>query len=237
MEISEFNLTRYSGRTVREMHSDEQPREKLLRYGAESLSDAELMAIILRTGSRTLNVVDMSRALITHFRGLRNLSRQSWQSLLVIPGVAQVKAITLQAVFELSKRLQVASLGDELKITSPDLAAAYFIPKLRDLTHEEFYVGFLNNSKVLTGYKRISSGGSTATIVEPAEVLRQAILHQANSLLLVHNHPSGQLKESSADLLLTKRIAESGRMLGIPVTDHIIVAGNHFLSFKEKNLI
>lgn len=237
MEITEFNLKHYSGRTVREMQEDEQPREKLLRYGAESLSDAELLAIILRTGSRTLNVLEMSRAAIDHFNGLRNLSRQSWQSLLVIPGVAKVKAITLQAVFELSKRLQVASLGDEVKITSPEIAAAYFMPKLRDLTHEEFYAGFLNNSKVLTGYKRISSGGSTATIVEPAEVLRQAILHQANSLLLVHNHPSGHVKESSADLLLTRRISESGRLLGIPVTDHIIIAGNNFISFKAKQLL
>ncbi|TVQ67213.1 MAG: JAB domain-containing protein [Balneolaceae bacterium] len=237
MEIEEFNLTRYSGRSVREMQVDEQPREKLLKYGADSLSDAELLAIILRTGTRSLNVIEMSRALMQHFKGLRNLSRQSWQSLMVIPGVAKVKAITMQAMFELSRRMQVASLGDEVKITSPELAAAYFIPLLRDLTHEEFYVGFLNNSKVLTGYKKISSGGSTATIVEPAEVLRQAILHQANSILLIHNHPSGQLKESSADLLLTRRISESGRLLGIPVTDHIIVAGNDFISFKSKQLL
>lgn len=237
MEIEEFNLTRYSGRSVREMQVDEQPREKLLKYGADSLSDAELLAIILRTGTRSLNVIEMSRALMQHFKGLRNLSRQSWQSLMVIPGVAKVKAITMQAMFELSRRMQIASLGDEVKITSPELAAAYFIPLLRDLTHEEFYVGFLNNSKVLTGYKKISSGGSTATIVEPAEVLRQAILHQANSILLIHNHPSGQLKESSADLLLTRRISESGRLLGIPVTDHIIVAGNDFISFKSKQLL
>lgn len=237
MELEEFNADQYRGRTVREMNPDEQPREKLLKYGPESLSNAELLAILLRTGSRGMNVVNTSRALLDRFRGLRNLSKQDWQSLKVIPGIAKVKALTLEAVFELTRRIQMESLGDEVKITTPEMAAAYFLPRLRDLKHEEFYVGFLNNSKVLTGYKKISSGGSTATVVEPAEVMRQAILNQANSILLVHNHPSGYLKESQADINLTKRLCDSGRMLGIPVVDHIIIAGDGYLSLRNKNIV
>jgi DNA repair protein RadC len=237
MEMKEFDLNRYRGRSVSEMQPDEQPREKLLKYGAESLSDAELLAILLRTGSKGMNVVDTSRALLDHFSGLRNLSGQNWQAMKVIPGIAKVKALTLEAVFELSRRIQMESVGEEIKITSPELAASYFSPRLRDLKHEVFLVGFLNNSKVLTGYKKISSGGSTATIVEPAEVIRQSILNQANSILLVHNHPSGYLKESQADISLTKRLCEAGKLVGIPVVDHIIIAGDGFISFRNKNLI
>lgn len=237
MELEEFDADQYRGRAVREMHPDEQPREKLLKYGPESLSNAELLAILLRTGSKGMNVIDTSRALLDRFRGLRNLSRQDWQALKVIPGIAKVKALTLEAVFELTRRIQMESLGDEIKITTPETAAAYFMPRLRDLKHEEFYVAFLNNSKILTGYKKISSGGTTATVVEPSEVMRQAILNQANSILLVHNHPSGYLKESQADITLTRRLSDAGKLLGVPVIDHIIIAGDGYISLRNKNLI
>src|SRR5690625_86312 len=165
-------------RTVREMRPDEQPREKLRHYGAESLSDSELLAIILRTGSREMNVLETSAHLLNHFGGLRNLARRGWQELKVIPGIAGVKAITLVALFELSRRIQIASLGNEITIRSPEDAAAYFAPRLRDLTNEVFMVAFLNNAKKLTGYHKISSGGATATIVDIAEVMRQAVLNQ-----------------------------------------------------------
>ncbi len=237
METEEFDATKYFGRSVREMQPGEQPREKLLTYGADSLSDAELLAILLRTGTKGLNVIDASRALLDHFNGLRNLSKQNWQALKVIPGIAKVKAITLEAVFELARRIQLASLGEEIVIDSPDAAASFFMPKLRDLTKEEFYVAFLNNSKVLTGFKKVSSGGSTATVVDPAEIMRQAILNQANSIILAHNHPSGYLKESKADINLTQRIKNSGDLLNIPVNDHIIIAGDGYISFKAKNLM
>lgn len=237
METEEFDAKNYFGRSVRDLQPDEQPREKMLKYGVDSLSDAELLAIMLRTGTKGMNAVDASRALLSRFRGLRNLSKQDWQAMRIIPGIANVKAITLEAVFELSRRIQIASLGDEIIMNTPEAAAAYFMPRLRDLPHEEFYVAFLNNSKILTGFKKISSGGTTATIVEPAEVMRQAILNQAHSIILVHNHPSGYLKESKADIQLTQRLCESGDMLRIPVIDHIIIAGDGYVSFRNKNLI
>ncbi len=236
-EQETFQADTFLNRTVKEMQPDEQPREKLMNYGGESLSDAELLAILLRTGSQKMNVIQMSHALLDHFDGIRYLSRKGWQDLKVIPGMGKVKALTLEAVFELSRRIQMASLGEQVQITSPQDALAYFGPKLRDLTKEVFIVAFLNNAKVLTGYKKISSGGSTATIVGPAEVIRQAVMNEANSILLVHNHPSGDKKESRADIQLTKRIAEAGKLLGIPVQDHVIVAGDGFTSFKAKNLL
>ena len=234
MEKEEFDISKYKGRSVREMRPDEQPREKLLAYGSDSLSEAALLAILLRTGSQKLNVVDTSRALLDHFDGLRNLSKQNWQELMVIPGIARVKALTLEATFELARRVQVSSLGEEIVITSPEMAAAYFSPRLRDLSHEVFYIGFLNNAKALQGVKKISSGGVAATIVDTAEVLRLALLNKAHSIILVHNHPSGTKRASAADIDLTRRIREACNLLNIEVVDHIIIAGDSFVSMKAS---
>jgi len=233
-ELENFRL---KGKTVKEMLPEEQPREKLMRFGAESLSDAELIAILLRTGSREMNVVETSQAMLEYFDGLRMMSRKNWQHLKIVPGIATVKAVTLEAVFELSRRIQVASLGDHIKITSPDDAVAYFAPRLRDLPREVFIVAFLNAAKMLTGFKKISSGGTTSTIVDPKDVFQAAILNDAHSILLLHNHPSGNNRESRADIRLTKRLTEAGSMLGIYVDDHIIIAGDSYTSFRDKGLI
>lgn len=236
-EQETFEAHDYLKRTVKEMSPDQQPREKLINYGGESLSDAELLAILLRTGSPEMNVIQTSQAMLDHFGGLRNLARRNWQELKIVPGIAKVKALTLEAVFELSRRIQVAGLGDRIQITCPEDAVAYFGPKLRDLTKEVFIVAFLNNAKVVTGFKKISFGGSTSTIVDPAEVIKQAVMNEANSVLLLHNHPSGQTAASKADIQLTKRLADAGKLLGIPVDDHLIIAGDGYTSFKEKGLM
>lgn len=236
MTSETFSADDFLNRSVKDMRPDEQPREKLMRYGAGSLSDSELLAILLRTGTQKLNVIDTSRALLDHFGGLHSLIKKQWNELGVIPGIAKVKAITLEAAFELARRIQVAGLGKEIQITSPEDASAFFGPKLRHLTKEVFIVAFLNNKKVMTGFHQISSGGSNATIVEPAEVLRQAILNQAYSIILLHNHPSGRAEASTADINLTKRISESGKLLGIPVDDHIIIAGYEFVSLRAERL-
>jgi|SRR5699024_532952 len=233
----QFEARDFIKRTVKEMNPDEQPREKLTNYGPESLTSAELLAILLRTGSRKMNVIQMAQALLDHFEGLRYLARKDWQDLKVIPGMGKVKSLTLEAVFELSRRIQVASLGEQVQITSPEDAVAYFSPKLRDLTKEVFIVAFLNNAKIIMGYKKISSGGSTSTIVDPSEVIRQALMNEANSILLLHNHPSGNQKESKADIQLTNRIVKAGKLLGIPVNDHLIIAGDGYTSFRSKGLL
>lgn len=233
----QFEADPFLKRTVKEMQPNEQPREKLVNHSSESLSDAELLAILLRTGSRRMNVIQMAQALLDHFGGLRQLARREWQDLRAIPGIGKVKALTLRAVFELCRRIEVARLGERVQITSPRDAVAYFGPKLRDLTKEVFIVAFLNNAKIVEGYKKISSGGSTATIVDPAEVMRQAVMNEANSILLVHNHPSGNRRESRADIQLTNRIVKSGKLLGIPVNDHIIIAGDGYTSFRAKGLM
>jgi len=232
-----FNHRNPMADNVKKMRFDEQPREKLIRYGAESLSESELLAILIRTGSRKLNVLDTSRALLDHFGNLRSMARKDWQALRVIPGIGKVKAVTLAALFELSRRVQSSTVGERVTIRSPDEAAAYFAPRLRDLPREVFMVAFLNNAKRLTGYRIISTGGATATIVDPAEVMRQAMLNEAGSILLLHNHPSGQARESTADIQLTRRLAEAGKLIGVPVDDHIIIAGDTFLSLRSRGVL
>lgn len=237
MNQESFEARHISKRTVKEMQPDDQPREKLMRYGSESLSNSELLAILLRTGSSRMNVLDTAKELLESSGGLRYLVRKDWKDLKRIPGIANVKAITLESVFELARRIQISSLGDQIQVQSPEDAAAYFSPKLRDLTKETFIVAYLNNSKYLTGFTRISFGGATATIVDPSEVFRQAILNDACSIILLHNHPSGNIRESRADIHLTERLVKSGKLLGIPVDDHIIIAGDGFNSLRSKGHI
>jgi len=221
-------------KTVKDLPEDEQPREKMLRYGAESLSDAELIAILLRTGIRKLNVIDTSRAMINHFGGLSQLCRRKWEELKVIPGVAKVKAITLEAAFELARRIEVADLGNQIRLSSPQEVSRFFSPKIRTLEKEVFIIAFLNNSKNMMSYKKISMGGKTSTIVDVSEVMREAILQHAMCIVVVHNHPSGRCKPSSNDIRLTKRIQKAGEIMGIKLLDHIIVAGNDFYSLNSN---
>ena len=223
--------------TVHEMPVDEKPRERLQRYGAESLSEAELVAIILRTGMQGQNAVETSRRLIRHVGGLHRLSRMRWKDVSMVPGIAQVKALTLEAVFELGRRVAVAPTGDRIVLRGPEDVYAHFGPRLRDERVEVFTVVFMNAAKVLTGSKVISRGGMTATIVEPGEVFKQALLNDAHSIIVLHNHPSGNPKPSEADIRLTKRLIDAGRTLGIPLEDHLLVAGYDFVSFRARNVV
>lgn len=224
-------------RQVCDLPVDEQPRERLMRYGARSLSDAELLSILIRTGSRGMNVLDTSRNLLMRFGGLHRLVRKNWKEIRVVKGIADVKAITLEAVFELSRRLQSAKPEDRVFFRTPESVAAYFGPRLRDLQTEQFIVAFLNAAKALTGYEIVSQGGKTATIVDPSEVMRQAIMNEANSIIMLHNHPSGNRRASRADVAITKKLVAAGELLDIAVDDHIIIAGYDYLSLRADGLM
>lgn len=214
-------------------------QETFKQYGSASLSDSQLLGLIIGEKSSHMNSTQVARAIIHHFGGLAEIIKRDWQEFTQFPGVGESTAIKIANSFELFKRLQTisCSTNGQVAIACPEDGVAYFGPKLKYLTKEVFCVGFLNNAKILKGYKMISSGGSTATIVDPAEVMRQAIINEANSILLVHNHPSGSRKESRADIQLTKRLVKSGKMIGIPVDDHLIIAGDEFTSFKSKGLL
>ncbi len=231
------NATASNQQGVRDMLTEEQPREKLMRHGPDALSDAELLAMLIRTGVRGRNVVDTSRDLLRKSGGLHKLCRKNWQEISGIKGIGKVKAVTLEAAFEIARRVGRPTGDDETLYTNPELVAEHFGPMLRDAHKEQFLVIYLNPRKVLIGYDRISIGGATSTIVDPPEVLRKAILNRAHSIILMHNHPSGNDNPSKADIRLTKRIADAGKMLGIPVNDHIIIAGHKFVSFANEGLI
>ena len=224
----------YRHTTVKDLEQDEQPREKLQRYGAESLSNAELLAILLRTGSNKLNVIETSRMLIRNFGSLHRMAGREWQELRSIKGIGNVKAITLSAVFELARRLQTDHSGSRITMRTPEDVVGYFGPKLRDLRKEHFIVVYLNAAKIMIGYKTISMGGQTSTVVDTPEVMRNAIMNDANSIVVLHNHPSGNVRPSESDLKLTYRIKESGKLLGIPLEDHIIIGGFDYTSLRHE---
>jgi DNA repair protein RadC len=227
-------MTNISKIVVRDMDPADQPREKLMQHGSAVLSDAELLAILLRTGSVRMNVIDTARLLLDRFDGLANLSRLNWQNMCELDGIGRVKAVTLEAVFELNRRISRNSERLRLPMRSPEEVRDYFGPMLSDLRREVFIVIFLNAARTMTGYRKISEGGSMATIVEPAEVMRQAILNHANSIIVLHNHPSGNRTPSRADISLTRRLVESSRFLGVSLDDHIIIADGGYTSMKME---
>lgn len=223
--------------TVKEMLPDDQPRERMLKHGPETLSDAELLAILFRTGNRYQNVIDLSRTLLSEMGGLGKLNRKSWQELAKIPGVGKVKSLTLIAALELGRRSLSADFTDAIFFRSPDEIAAYFIPRLKDLRQETFQVVCLTPAKSMITSSRISLGGATSTVVDPSEVIKTAILNDAHSIILIHNHPSGNPKPSQADIKLTRRIKDGAQLLGIGVDDHLIIAGNTYTSMHAEQLM
>lgn len=223
--------------TVHDLPEDEKPRERLKRFGAESLSDAELLAIVLRSGIQGYSVVEISRNLIREYGSIHTLSRLKWSDLHKKRGFGMVKALTFEAVFELSRRLATAPQGERITLRSPDDVFAHFGARLRDERIEVFIVAFLNAAKCLTGSRVISRGGQTATIAEPSEIYRHALNNDAHSIIVLHNHPSGNLTPSEADIQMTKRLISSGKLIGIPLEDHLIVAGHHYLSFRANSLV
>lgn len=224
-------------RVVKDMPPDDQPREKLQRHGPDVLSNAELLAILLRTGTTKMNVIDTARSILDLSGGLHNLARKEFRDLCRVDGIGAVKAVTIVAAMELGRRLQSASIEEKVFFRSPDDVYAYFGPKMRDLRKEVFIIAFMNAAKRMIGFERMSVGGQTATIVDPSEAMRQAILNDAHSVVLLHNHPSGNAAASQADIQLTKRLYEAGRILGVFVEDHIIVAGYEYVSLRSKGLI
>jgi DNA repair protein RadC len=224
--------------TVKDLPLDDRPREKLLMRGAQSLTDAELVAIILRTGKKGASVLEIARDLIKSEGNLAGLASKSVDSLQKVDGIGSDKAATLAAVFEISRRIQSQSkLYSNRKITSPKDVADIFIPLLRDEQKEKFIVVCLNSANKIIKHETISIGNLNSSIVHPREIFKVAIDCLSASVILIHNHPSGNLEPSNEDISITKKIIEAGKLMDIPVFDHLIVAGDGYTSFVEKRLI
>ncbi|MFW5992118.1 MAG: RadC family protein [Halanaerobiaceae bacterium] len=223
--------------TIKEMPEEERPREKLIKHGAESLSDAELLALIIRIGNRDRTAVELAQDMLSHFGGLKSLNYAGIKELTDIKGIGRAKAVQIQALVELSRRL--ATLNGEKKeiIKSPADIADLLLPELRYLTQEVFKLILLDVKNQIIARPMISKGGLTSSFVHPREVFKEAINYSAAAIILVHNHPSGVPDPSREDIKITKKLIESGKIIGIDVLDHIIIGDGVFVSLKEEGYI
>lgn len=223
---------------VKDLPLDDRPREKLLLRGGQSLTDAELIAILLRTGTKGESVISISQEIINREKNLAQLATKSLADLKKINGIGNDKAATLLAAFEISRRiLSQTKWFSSKKITSPQDVADIFIPILRDEVKEVFIVVCLNSSNKIIRFEKISIGNLNSSVVHPREIFKTAIENNSASIILIHNHPSENPEPSNEDIAVTKKIVEAGKMINIPIFDHIIIAGNNYTSFVERRLI
>jgi len=218
----------------------ERPRERLLKYGAEALSDAELLAILIRTGARKRTAVDLARKLLTDFENLERLASRSAADLrqqLRELGLGLAKASTIVAAFELGRRALSSRAAKKAPIHSPDDIAQRYMPVLRERKQEVFFVILLDSANHIIREVKISDGILNSSLVHPREVFRPAIAEPAAAIVLLHNHPSGNPEPSGEDLQITRQLIEVSKVMGIPIYDHIIVAGTGYTSFAERGIL
>ena len=223
---------------IKSWAEDDRPREKMLKSGPASLSDAELIAILIRTGNSTATALDLAREiLLSGQNDLQQLAMNGIPSLSNIKGIGAVKAITLHAALELGRRCRLAEVRQKAKINTSRDAFSFLEPLLRDLPHEEFWILLLNRANMVIDTRMISRGGVSGTVVDPKLIFHEALQQKASAIILGHNHPSANPNPSESDLKLTKKIKEAGHFLEISVLDHIIVAGNTFYSFADEGTL
>ena len=223
---------------VKDLPLDDRPREKLMLRGVQSLSDAELLAILLRTGTKGKSVITLAQELIKLHNNLAVLASKSLNTLTKSSGIGKDKAATLLAAFELNRRIQSQTKWfSENKVTSPKDIAEIFIPLLKDELKEKFIIICLNSANKIIKFETISIGSLNSSVVHPREIFKAAIENSSASIILLHNHPSGNPEPSNEDIVITRKLVESGKILDIPVFDHIIIAGVAYTSFVEKKII
>ncbi|MCA9388074.1 MAG: DNA repair protein RadC [Candidatus Andersenbacteria bacterium] len=229
--------------TIKEWHPNEQPRERLLELGPQALSDAELIAILLRTGTPDKDVLQLSRELLRTFGSgiggdrLIDIAGRDIRELQQVRGIGPTKAITLAAAFELGSRVASRSFSESPVMKEPKDIARFFIPRMRALRKEQFHVIVQNTAGQIIRTELVSEGNLNSSIVTPREVYRAAIIENAASIIGLHNHPSGNPKPSFEDIAVTRQLVEAGRILQIPFHDHIIIAGEEYVSMLDEGLM
>ena len=231
--VMKKNLT-----AIRNWEESQRPREKFLLRGAQALSTEELIAIIIRNGNKEKNAVELSREILDAAdNDLSSLAKFTDEDFKKIEGVGTCKAVTLMAVFEISRRYQTQQAPPLPQIYSSAAAVKNMAPLLKDLSHEECWVMYLNRHNRMISKERISSGGIFATVVDPKMIIKKAMAKLASSIILVHNHPSGNRKPGKDDISQTKRLNEAAKMCDICLLDHIIIAGNSYFSFADDGAL
>ena len=227
-----------SSTSIKNWAVDDRPREKLLTKGRESLSDSELLAILINTGSKTKSAVDLAKDVLALGKNnLDKLGKLSLTELMTIKGIGEAKAVTLIAALELGRRRQSIAPLNKTYVRSSNELATYLKATLKDYSHEVFAVVFLNKSNKINHFEILSKGGMTSTVVDPRILFKKALEVEATSLVLCHNHPSGSLKPSRIDEELTTKLKEAGKYLEISVIDHLIVSDEGYFSFADEGLM
>lgn len=222
---------------IKELPSTERPREKALQYGMESLSDGELLAIIIKNGTAGRSALTLANMLLIQFGDLRRLSTQSLMEIKKVRGIGLVKAIEIKACLEIARRFQQIVLRPGEILNGSQQVFAYFHEKLRDQKKEKFYCVLLDCKHRVIREELVSVGSLNLSIVHPREVFAPAIRESAESILLIHNHPSGNPTPSQEDIQITQRLLEVGRLVGIEILDHIIIGNGCYVSFLEQKLL
>ena len=223
--------------SIKHWSEDDKPREKLMLKGKAVLSDAELIAILIGSGSRNESAVSLSkRILLSVNNNLNALGKLSLKQLMEFKGVGEAKAVSIAAALELGKRRKEQALPDFFKITSSKAVFEIMQPIIGDLSHEEFWVLYLNNANKVIHKAQLSKGGITGTVVDVRLIFKLALEHNATAIILSHNHPSGKLVASDADREITKKLTFAGEQLDIKVLDHIIITEKGYLSFQDEGI-
>lgn len=224
--------------SIKYWNEQDRPREKLLTKGKHVLSDAELLAILISTGTKSKSAIDLARDILNLAgNNLNQLAKLTVKDLIQIDGIGEAKAITIISAIELGGRREVAEVKQKTKITSSKDGYTYFKPKLADLPYEEFWILMLNRANKIIGEAQISDGGVAGTVADPKRIFKTALDNSASSIILCHNHPSGNTNPSEADKQLTRKINEAGKLLDISVLDHLIITDNGYYSFADEGIM
>jgi DNA repair protein RadC len=222
---------------IRDFPADERPRERLLTEGPESLSNHELMAILLRTGTKDESVLQLSNRLLNQFEGIRRLKDATVEEITSIKGIGPAKAVQIMAALELGRRISRIQYEDRYVIRSPEDGANYVMEDMRFLSQEHFVCLYLNTKNQVLHKQTIFIGSLNASIVHPREVYKEAFKRSAASIVAIHNHPSGDPTPSREDIEVTKRLVECGKIIGIELLDHLIIGEHKYVSLKEKGYV
>lgn len=225
-------------KSIKNWAEDDRPREKLLLKGASVLSDAELLGILISSGTKEKSAIDLAREVLAlSGNNLRDLGRLSPTELQKVKGIGEARAITICAALELGRRRQMADNRDIPTIGRSQDAVNIVMPLLQDLNHESFCVLYMNNAGKLLRQEMVSAGGLTATVADIRIILKNALLYNASRLIVAHNHPSGNKQASQADIALTEKLREAAKLMDIALLDHLIIAGNSYLSMADEGLM
>ncbi|SFD75179.1 RadC family protein [Flavobacterium phragmitis] len=221
---------------IRDWSDDDKPREKLMKKGKDALSDAELLAILIGSGSRNESAVALSQRILANAKNLNALGKMSISQLMKFKGIGEAKAVSIVAALELGRRQRVEDVLILKRITSSKAVFEIMQPIIGELPHEEFWVLFLNNSNKVISKSQLSKGGIAGTVVDMRLIFKLALENGATGLILCHNHPSGDLKPSNADKQITKKIKEAGEILDVKILDHLIITESKYYSFVDEGI-